>query len=346
MRKTFFFFFIFIYPLIAQSFELKIIHYPKIKSRFDKVVIIPSNTTPYEFYGYIEEKIKENTNLEIVDRKKFSTFLKKEEIGKENITEKELITIYKAFGNTTLIFLNLIELSVKKKDLNGTPCKKGKIKFSISAFHSRDGFVLKNKTIEYEITMCSKTPIYPATEEIVEKLFYNSTNEILKTIWPWIEILKFPDLNLKICKNKKIFDFFLENNLKNARKIFTKNKTCYQQHLDQYFLIEGYLNFLNGNILEAKDFLKKAYKINKNEKLKNLILKMENLKKNNIIGMSIITKQKNKESKRKKQLYVNQYKNSADILLEKLSQLEKQYKEGKISKEEYMNKKYKLIEQY
>ncbi len=346
MRKTFLFLFIFIYPVIAQSFELKIIHFPEIKSRFDKVVIIPSNTTPYEFYGFIEEKIKENTNLEIVDGKKFSNFLKKEEIGKQKITEKELITIYKAFGNTTLLFLNLTELSVKKKDLNGTPCKTGKIKFSISAFHSRDGLVLKNKTIEYEITMCSKTPIYPATKEIVEKLFNISTNEILKTIWPWIETLKFPDLNLKICKNKKIFDFLLENNLKNARKTFVKNKTCYQKHLDQYYLIEGYLNFFKGNFSSAKDFLKKAYKKHKNKDLKNLILKMENLEKNNIIGMSIIKKSKNKEAERKRQFYVNHYKNNADILLEKLSQLEKQYKDGKISKEEYMNKKYKLIEQY
>ena len=73
-------------PQTSKGFEVKIAHSPEIKSEISGIVIIPSKNTPYEFTGYIEEKVRENTRLEVINREVFSDFLKKENIGKERIT--------------------------------------------------------------------------------------------------------------------------------------------------------------------------------------------------------------------------------------------------------------------
>ncbi|BBB33559.1 hypothetical protein TTHT_2125 [Thermotomaculum hydrothermale] len=160
-------------PFIAKGFEVKLIHSPEIESEADGVVFIPSENTPYEFTGFLEEEIKKNTKLEVINRKAFSDFLKNHKIGRERITEKDLIKIYKTFGNIDIIFVDLKNLSVEKDFLKGKiPCKKGTIDFEISVFHSRDGLVLKNKNIEFQTTVCSKTPIYPETSKVVEILFF------------------------------------------------------------------------------------------------------------------------------------------------------------------------------
>ena len=351
MKKAFFLLILFLLHQSAKGVEVKIVHSPEIKSEISGIVIIPSKNTPYEFSGYIEENVKENTKLEVINREIFSDFLKKENIGREKITSKDLIKIYKAFGKIGLIFLNLKELTVSKKDLKGkSPCKEGKIKFAISIFHSRDGIVLKNKTVEFEITVCSKTPLYPETKEVIKALFENSSNEILKTIWPWSEVINLPEPDKTVCKNKEILDNIFKNNFKKAEKTIEKNSICYNKNPSQFYLIKGYIEFFRGNFKKSADFLLKAKNSGKeNEKLSTIAERIKQIDKKTVMGLLLVSKNSKKTQFTKptqQKYYVNQYKNNADILLEKLAELEKLYKSGKISKEEYMEKKYKLIEQF
>ncbi len=351
MKKAFFLLILFFLHQSAKGVEVKVVHSSEIKSEINGIVIIPSKNTPYEFTGYIEEKVKENTRLEVINRETFSDFLKKENIGSEKITSKDLIKIYKAFGKIGLIFLNLKELTVSKKDLKEkSPCKEGKIKFEISIFHSRDGIVLKNKTVEFETTVCSKTPLYPETKEVIKVLFENSSNEILKTIWPWSEIINLPEPKKNLCKNKKILESIFENNFKKAERTLEKNSICYNKNPSQFYLIKGYIEFFRGNFKKSADFLLKAKNSKiENEKLSAIAERIKQIDKKTVVGLLLVSENSKKTQPvkpAKQKYYVNQYKNNADILLEKLAELEKLYKSGKISKEEYMEKKYKLIEQF
>ncbi len=347
MKKTVVFLVFILFSVMGKGFEVKIVHSPEVKSRFNGVVIIPGEKTPFEFAGYMEEKIKTETRLELINREVFADFLKREKIGGNKIEGKDLIKIYKGFGNIIILFLNLKTLSVNKYDTKKAPCKKGIISFDISLYHSRDGIVIKKKSIEFEIVLCSQTPLYPPTESVVERLFENSSKEVLKTIWPWIETVTLPDIDKKVCKNKEIFDYILENNLEKAGKILEKNKECYLSKPYQYFILKGYTEFFKGNFDTAISLLKKAYNNKKDKNLFLFIQKIKNLEKDTIVTMSIVKQRKEFTGEKLKQKhYVNQYRNSADILLEKLAELERLYKSGKISKEEYMKEKYKLIEEF
>ena len=351
MKKAFLLLILLFLPQTSKGFEVKIAHSPEIKSEISGIVVIPSKNTPYEFTGYIEEKVRENTRLEVINREVFSDFLKKENIGKERITTKDLIKIYKAFGKIDLIFLDLKELTVSKEDLKGkTPCKKGKIKFEIGVFHSRDGIVLKNKAVEFKTTICSKTPLYPETKEVIKILFENSSNEILKTIWPWSETINLPEPDKSMCQSKEILDNIFKNNFKKAEKILEENSGCYNKNPFQFFLIKGYIEFFRGNFKKSADFLLKAKNSGKEgEKLSAIAERIKQIDKKTVIGLLLISENSKKIQHTEpiqQKYYVNQYKNNADILLEKLAELEELYKSGKISKEEYMEKKYKLIEQF
>ena len=351
MKKKAVFLLFFLVSCFSMGFDVKVIHSPEIKSRFNGVVLVPSKTTPYEFTGYIEEKIKGNTKLEVIKREVFSDFLKREGIGQRKITEKDLIKIYKAFGNINIIFLDLKNLEVKKQDLKGkTPCKIGNILFSISVFHSRDGIVLKNREIEFNVKVCSKTPLYPDTSEVIKVLFKNSANEVIKTLWPWKETLKFPNITEKICKNGEILKEIAENNLKIAEKELEKNNGCYKKNPYEFNLLKGYLLFFKGDFKNAVSYLQKATNEKKSDTLTALIKRIRGIDKKTIAAISII-KEKNikppvQNTQLRQKYYAEEYKNSGDILLEKLNKLEKLYKSGKISKDQFIKAKYKLIEEF
>jgi len=335
MRKVLLLFFLLTIPSSAQNIVLNVVYSPEIKSEFESIVFIPSETTPYEFTGYIEEKLKNETKIPIIKRSVFADFLKREKIGERRIDEKDLIKIYKAFGKINIVFLNLQNLKIEKRDVNKKPCKEGKIKFSISIFNSRDGILLKNKTIEFDITVCSKTPVYPDTKRVIEALFSNSAKEIIKTMFPRKETIKIP-FPYKKCKMQTFFEAIKTRNFKKAEKLLSEKRNCFEKTSD-YNLAKGLLLLFSENFEKAKDIFEKE----KNE-IPPALLTLANTPKENIVAMSLQTE--NSEKNKKDKDYVYHYKNSADILLEELSKLEKMFKEGKISEKEYMKRKYKLIE--
>ena len=350
MKKTVFLLVFFLISFVSKGFEVKIVHSPEIKSLTSGIVIIPSKHTPYEFAGYIEERVKENTGLEVINRGAFSDFLEREHIGEKGITSKDLIKIYKAFGNIDIILLDLKQLGVKKEDLNGkTPCKRGEIRFEFKVFHSRDGIVLKKRVVEFEVTVCSKTPLYPETKEVIKLLFENSSNEVLKTIWPWSEVINFPDPEKNTCKSKEIVGKMLKNKLKESESLINNNFQCLKRNPFNLYLLKGYLEFFKGNFKKSADFLSKALTFKKeNTNISRLVSRVSGIEKKTILGVMIIRQKKEKKPQilNQQDYYVHQYKNSGDILLEKLGELEELYKSGKITKEEYMKRKYQLIEQF
>ncbi len=337
MRKVLLLFFLLTIPSSAQNIVLNVVYSPEIKSEFESIVFIPSETTPYEFTGYIEEKLKNETKIPIIKRSVFADFLKREKIGERRIDEKDLIKIYKAFGKINIVFLNLQNLKIEKRDVNNKPCKEGKINFSISIFNSRDGILLKNKTIEFDITVCSKTPVYPDTKRVIEALFSNSAKEIIKTMFPRKETIKIP-FPYKKCKMQTFFEAIKTRNFKKAEKLLSEKRNCFEKTSD-YNLAKGLLLLFSENFEKAKDIFEKE----KNE-IPPALLVLANTPKENILAMSLEIETSSQKKEQKD--YVYHYRNSADILLEQLSKLEKMFKEGKISEKEYMKRKYKLIEKF
>lgn len=350
MKKTVFLLVFSLLSFVSKGFEVKIVHSPEIKSPASGVVIIPSENTPYEFAGYIEERVKESTGLEVINREAFSDFLKREGIGKKGIISRDLIKIYKAFGSIDLIFLDLKQLGIKKEDLNGkTPCKRGEIRFEFKVFHSRDGMVLNKRVVEFEATVCSKTPLYPETKEVIKLLFENSSNEVLKTIWPWSEVINFPEPEKNTCKTTEIIKKMIKNQLDECERLIKVNMQCLNKNPFNLYLLRGYLEFFKGDFEKSVDLLSRALTFKKeNADLSRLVSRVRGIEKKTILGMMIIRQKKEKKPQIQNQqdYYVHQYKNSGDILLEKLAELEELYKSGKITKEEYMKRKYQLIEQF
>ncbi len=81
-----------------------------------------------------------------------------------------------------------------------------------------------------------------------------------------------------------------------------------------------------------------------------MIKRIRGIDKKTIAAISII-KEKNikppvQNTQLRQKYYAEEYKNSGDILLEKLNKLEKLYKSGKISKDQFIKAKYKLIEEF
>ena len=337
MRKVLLLFFLLTILSSAQNIVLNVVYSPEIKSEFESIVFIPSETTPYEFTGYIEEKLKNETKIPIIKRSVFADFLKREKIGERRIDEKDLIKIYKAFGKINIVFLNLQNLKIEKRDVNNKPCKEGKINFSISIFNSRDGILLKNKTIEFDITVCSKTPVYPDTKRVIEALFSNSAKEIIKTMFPRKETIKIP-FPYKKCKMLNFFEAIKNGDFEKAKNILSLKRECLEK-TGNFSLAEGMLFLVSGNFQKAKDFFEKE-----KGKIPATLLVLANTPKENILAMSLEIETSSQKKEQKD--YVYHYRNSADILLEELSKLEKMFKEGKISEKEYMERKYKLIEKF
>ncbi|BBB33558.1 hypothetical protein TTHT_2124 [Thermotomaculum hydrothermale] len=157
---------------------------------------------------------------------------------------------------------------------------------------------------------------------------------------------------MKTCKNKEVFNLIKENRLKKALKLLGKNKDCYKSHSYSYHLLKGYIAFFEGEIKKSLISLNKANQIKKSQKLVKLISRLKTPDTSTLKAVAILRKEKKENSNTihstgtKQQYYTNQYRNSADILLEKLQKLEKLYKSGKISKQEYMEEKYKIINQF
>ncbi|GEM_PF-3282127 len=336
------FFCILSFIMYGENLSFTVLHSPELTSKYSGIIIIPSQSTPYEFTGYIEEKIREK-GITIINREGFSDFLKRKGIGVKSISEMDLIKIYKAYGNIFILFLNLKKLTVKKKEVQA-PCKEGQIAFDIQVFHSRDGMVLKNKSVEYRVSICSKTPLFPETKKVVRVLFENSVKEILKEFLPWKEkwILK---INKCTCNCPDIISKIKKGKLRLVKREVEKSKCISKNPYFKNTLL-GIIALVNGERNKAIQRLQLASKEKNSDQLKGIIQRVSSSDFSTVIAISLAI-EKNRIGPLKKQTTsLGQYKNSADILLEKLANLENLYKQGKITKEKYMEMKYKLIEQF
>ncbi len=323
----------------GNQLKIEILVKPQIDSRTEKVVFIPSKDTPKEFIAYLSEKIKEHSGLKVIDQTDFSKFLNEKGLTETNATPENLILLYKKFGFLSLVFVDFANISVKTEKA----CKTGNLSFSVSVFHVRDGTVLRKREINLNAEICQKTAP-PNTADIVKILFDKSVVEILKLFTPWSFSLNLPLFNNSL-KHKKACSEIEKGYLKKAYNLLNKKE---KKDFEDYVLL-GNILLLKQKFDKATLFYEKALSIKNDERISEIYEKLNKAGISNLLKAKIV-KEKEKKTKiapsPKGEPDLYSPFNKGDLLLKKLQHLEEKYKNGEISEQEYMDKKYKLIEQF